>query len=289
MSIKIRHNKIKNTGILFELLVRQITSDIIMNNKKKSIAKNLLEKYFSSKSDLGKEYILYRSLLNQKFDNKDKANDFINEVIDAHKKLDYGQIKKSKYNLVKEIKQNYEEDDFFKPRLKDYKLMASIYKIFKSKSLNESINPSDVVESRYTILEHILDNSPKKENEENDVIETYKSQSKSMKILIYKMMLKNFNSKYDELLPEQKDLIREYINNISSVNSLKEYVQKELTNVISEINTHLPDISDKVTEIKLKEVLNQLKLMEDIELYNDNHITAILNIYELINELKKIK
>ena len=155
MAKKVKHNKIKNTGILFELLTRRLTSDIITGIED-SIAQKLIERYFKNTAELGKEYVLYQALIKQRFADKDKAEDFLTEVVGAHKKLRWNEIKKSKYSLIKEIKDNFDVDDFFKPKLENYKLLASIYKTFQSKSLNETISPTDIVNSKFTIIENIV-------------------------------------------------------------------------------------------------------------------------------------
>ena len=61
--MKVKHSKYKNTGILFELLTRQLTSDTITGNQSKSLS--FLKKHFSSKTELLKEYKIYHTLATQ--------------------------------------------------------------------------------------------------------------------------------------------------------------------------------------------------------------------------------
>jgi hypothetical protein len=150
MSNKIKHSKIKNTGILFELLTRQITADILSN--KEGNAVNILKNYFSPKTQLGKEYELYKVLTTQRYSNENKANHLIEAVLKTYTKINKKQLKSEKYNLVNEIKNNYDVNEFFMARISNYKLYASVYKLF------ETINtesPIDETESRYTIVENI--------------------------------------------------------------------------------------------------------------------------------------
>ena len=285
MAKKVKHNKIKNAGILFELLTRRLTSDII-SGIEDSIAQKLIERYFKNTTELGKEYVLYQALIKQRFADKDRADDFLTEVIDAHKKLRSNEVKKSKYALIKEIRENFDLDDFFKPKIENYKLLASIYKIFQSKSLNESLTQDSIVNSKFTIIENILGQTPiHQSKEEDELISEYAKQDEDIRLLTYKILVEKFNKKYYGLIAEQKRLIKEYINNISSVNSLKTYIEGELPVIQKQLTEKVKKVSDKVMKIKIGEVVNQLELMKEMKEYDDNHVMAVLNSYELIKEL----
>lgn len=282
---KVKHNKIKNSGILFELLTRKLTSDII-SGIEDSVAQRLIERHFKNNTELGKEYVLYQALIKQRFADKDKAEDFLTEVIDAHKKLRASEIKKSKYALIKEIRDSFDLDDFFKPKIENYKLLASIYKTFQSKSLNESLSPDDIVNSKFTIIENILGQSQKKKSaDEDELISEYTKQDEDIRLLTYKILVEKFNKKYSGLITEQKRLVKEYINNISSVNSLKTYISGELPVIQKQLTEKVKKVDDKVMKIKIGEVVNQLELMKEVKEYDDNHVMAVLNSYELIKEL----
>lgn len=292
MKKQIRHSKIKNTGILFEVLTRQLTSDIIQREGV-SKAQRLIEKYFRNDTELGKEHRLYQALVKYKVDGTEKANSFISEVIEAHKKLNKAEIRRMKYNLIKEIKENYPLDSLFKSRIDDYKVYASIYKLFQAKSLNEDISPEDIVESRYTIAEHISGKKePINEVAEDDglkkMIFEYEKQNKDLRLLTYKILVERFNDKYSGLNEQQKSLLKEYINNVSSVNSLESYVGNVIPTIVKELTSVSQRVDDKVTRIKVNEILNQLDLLKEVKVIGDNHIVALLNIYELIKELHSL-
>ena len=130
MSNNQKHNKIKNTGILFELLSRQITVDV-MNDTKKSPAVKILKQFFKENSELGKEYQLYKILTEKKYKTRSDAEILIEAVIKNRRKLSNRTLKSEKYNLIKSIKENYEVKSFFNTRINDYKLHASIYTLFE--------------------------------------------------------------------------------------------------------------------------------------------------------------
>ena len=287
MGKEIQHKKIKNTGILFELLTRQLTSDVL-NGIEKSTAKELIQKHFGSKTELGKEYLLYQSLVKQKFTNENKSLAFIDEVIAAHCRLNKSELRKAKYNLIKEIKERYTMDDFFKNKIDNYKLLASIYKLFQSKSVGDNYSPAEIVESKFTILEHLSKSSERKPDADSNVLlNEYGKLGKDVRLLAYKIMIDKFNEKYKVLNEGQRNLIKEYINNISSSNSLRNYILEQLKSIKSELSTLLAGVTNQVSKIKVNEVLKQLERINEDTAITDNHVMATLNVYELIEELKK--
>ena len=93
--MSIKHSKYKNTGILFELLTRQITSDIL-SGRKEPKAIPILETYFNRNKELGKELVLYLSFFNGKKLTETKALDYINILSEQRKKLDNRKLKLEK-------------------------------------------------------------------------------------------------------------------------------------------------------------------------------------------------
>ena len=131
--MKVKHSKYKNTGILFELLTRQLTADTIAGNNPKALS--IIKKYFSGDSTLLKEYKIYHTFVGKKFKEEWKATMLINTLIEAHGKINKGQLRREKYNLIKEIKDTYDINNFFKAKISNYKVMASILIYLKIKML----------------------------------------------------------------------------------------------------------------------------------------------------------
>lgn len=283
----IKHSKFKNTGFIFELLVRQITSEI-MSGKPNSKAEKILKEYFSAKKELSKELKLYQYLINEKYNSESKAEKFVETVCEARKRLDEQKLTKEKYNLIKEIKQLYNIDEFVKSPISNYKNLASIYKIFEATITKESFEPKDIVNSKFTIVENMINSSiENKDKKVNDrVLEEYRKQDEEVRMLSYKMLVENFNKKYNNLSVAQKNLLKEYINNINNTGKLKEYVNEEvntLSNGLKEIGSK---ISDKVTKIKLAETISNIKKIKTVKKLKESHLSALMMSYELLKELK---
>ena len=279
--MKPKHSKYKNTGILFELLTRQITSETISNNNPK--ATGILKKFFSNNSTLLKEYQIYHALLNKKFNKEANATVLLETLIGAHNKLNKSVLRRERYNLVREIKDTYDLEDFFKAKIPNYKVYASVYNLLEHKNAN----PLHIVDSKVIILEHItgkgLPNKPKKDM----VMEEYEKFDKETRALTYKMLMEKFNEKYSGLNNNQRLLLKEYVYNISNSPKLKRFINEEINNVKIEIKK-LSKNTDKVTQIKLNEVASLIKPLCKKSSVHDDNVINLLNYYELVNELKSL-
>ena len=284
MSSKTKHSKIRNTGILFELLTRQITVDVL-NNDKKGSAANILKSFFNKNTELGKEYELYRVLTVENYKSETKANHLVNAVINARLKLNESSLKREKYNLIKEVRSKYDINNFFMARIPNYKVNASIFKLFSTK---DDLKPQAETESRFTIVENITRKNLSAKKKENVVVEGYRKQEKDLRLLAYGILIEKFNKKYSNLSSKQRNLLKEYINNISNTNSLKEFIETETIEVKKELQSHLPKVSDKVTKIKLKEAINQAETLMKGRIVEDKQVVTLMRYYQLVKELKNV-
>jgi hypothetical protein len=282
---QIKHSKFRNTGFLFELLVRQVTSDILSNRK--SIAEGLLKKYFSSKTELANELKLYQFIVNEKYNNENRAERFIDAVIDNRKKLDEKKILKEKYNLIKEIKENYQIDDFLKSQVPNYKVLASVYKIFEfNLNTESSYDPKDFVNTKFAIVEHLTSKPVANAKSLDKINEALKKEDKEIRLLTYKMLVENFNKKYKSLNEKQKGILKEYINSFTNTDNLKAFITNEVVELNKELTKTGKQIKDKVTKIKLAETINQLNKIKTASKITDTHITSVIMGYELDKVLK---
>jgi len=275
---RIKHSKVKNTGLIFELLVRQVASDTMNNCNSKAL--HLIKKHFNSKSELANELKLYRTLSTEKFNSENKADNFVSAVIKARKDINESQLRRDKYNLIKDLKSNFNVSEFFKSRVSNYKVQAATYKLFEYSAADD---PKEYVSSRSALTEHVqtinktVETSPKLSQENKDV-----------RILASKMVVDKFNSKYSNLSAEQKRMLREYINNVSNSVNLKKYVIKETKNLHNSISSLKSKVPSKVIRIKLNEVANLLNQLGKKHVVQDKDVLTMLRYYELVNELKNV-
>ena len=278
--MKVKHSKYKNTGILFELLTRQITADTISGKSNKSL--NFLKKHFNSKTELFKEYKIYHTLSTQKYKKDIQAKMLIDTLIETHQKLNKSQLRREKYNLIKEIKENYDVNNFFKAKINNYKIMASIFNLLE----NKEASTKSILSSKINLLEHIT--LKKEKLSKNEILENFNKQDKNTRLLTYKVILEKFNTKYNDLGENQKILLKEYVNSISNSPSLKTYINEEIKKVKRELTKYSKKIKDKVIVVKLNETKDLIKPLCKKSSIHDDNVSNLLNYYELINELKTI-
>ena len=280
---KVKHNKIRNTGLLFEFLLRQITSDVL-NKDQNSSAVNIVKQKFNENTELGKELALYNILITKKFLSDSKADYFINEVMKSRSELNNSILRREKYNLIKEIQSNYNLHKFMSSKVPNYKVFASIYKLFEYNTLS----PDEKTESFFNIVEHVTT-----KDSNIKLSETVKTlpNDEDLRILTYKTLLEKFNQKYTKLSGAQKNLLREYINNVSNTNSLKDTLKHIVSELKKDLKQHSKNLKDKVVKIKMTEALKSIDkfcgLNDKSNVVKDEYVIQTMRYLELLKELKK--
>lgn len=283
MRKKAKHSKFKNSGVLFELLTRQITADILAG-RDESFTKNLMFKYFNESTSLGKEFQLYNFVVNQSSKNSESAERLLNVVLQTRSKLDDRDLNTQKYNLIKEIKAQFDIDDFLKNKIPNYKLYASVYKLFENQADGESqFDVADLLEAREFVVENLI----REKKADDQPLDMYSSQPAEVKLLAYKFLIENFNKKYSTLLPSQKTLLKEYITNVSNTNKFTEFVNKEYKRVADVLKERAILVKSDVIKIKLNETIAQLSNKTVVGVVRENQLTSLLSAYELIEAVNK--
>ena len=283
---KIKHSKFKNTGFLFELLTRQITLEILNGSEEK--AKEIIKEFYGRGTQLSKELRLFNLIINEKYNSEAKAEKFIDVVLEAHTKLDYNKLQREKYNLIKSIKENFEINNFLSSPVTNYKILASIHKLFEGKK-NDVLDIKDIFDSKLTLVEHISTNSESTlKAKEDKLVEEYRKQEKDLRLLTYKILVETFNKKYTTLDKSQKGLLREYINNITNTSKFNEYFESQLIETITSLHSMYKGMKDKITKIKLRETINVLKKQKIGKKITDSQVSALMMSYELIKEIKNV-
>ena len=280
--MKIKHSKYKNTGILFELLVRQITADTLKGGDSPAI--DILKEYFTNTS-LGKEYKLYESILKSKVITEGRATMVVDTILEASTKFNRKSLKKQKYNLINEIKKHYNLESFFGSKVTNYKELAALYTLIENVNSKLISNPTQLVENKVTLLEHLT----KKEignDKKQSVLKEFSTYDKDVRSLTYKILLEKFNNKYDALSSGQKQILKEYINAVDSTPDLRNFYNIKITELKSTLSKIVKNIKDKTTQIKITEVSKFLTELNKTDKVGDNNLVDLLRYYQLINEIQ---
>jgi len=281
--MKISHNKYKNSGILFELLVRQITTDTLAGTNSPAI--DILKKFFV-KTELSKEYKLYETLLKKTNITEGKADIIINTVLESAKKLNKTVLKREKYNLIKEIKNHYNLDEFFKTKLPNYKIQAAFYNLVEI-TTQDINNPNATISNKLTILEHLVNKNPDN-TLLNNLNEEFSKFDKDTRILSYRIILEKFNSKYTSLNNNQKSILKEYINLADNNLKLRDFYNNQIVEVKKDLIVLNKKNKDKISQIKINEIINLIKEIDKTNQIKPENMVNLLQYHELLDELKKI-
>ena len=281
--MNIKHSKYKNTGILFELLVRQVTSDTL--NGVESVAIKLIQKYFV-KSELGKEYKLYEALTKSTTLTESKANMLIHTLLESSKRLNRGSLKREKYNLINEIKASFNIADFFKTKLPHYKAHAAYYMLAEVQNSKTIVDTNLIVNNKMTLLEHLSTAPINEEKVEAEVLREFQSYDKDTRMLTYRILMEKFNGKYDGLHPSQKEVLRQYVNSVDSTPVLKEFYNTEVDKIHTQLNELNAKVTDKAVQIKINEVSGLIEVLDKTSKVTSDNIVNILQYLGLVEELK---
>lgn len=284
--MKIKHSKFRNTGLIFELLVKQIAADTLEN--KDSAGITILKKYFTGNSYLLKELKLYDLVSKNSGASQRKAEVILSTITEVSRNLNSDSLKKVKYNLIADIKENYDVNEFFAIQLKEYKAYAALYCLIEAYKSKDVINPDILVENKTTILQYLTEVEQDKDKVKDSLIEEYSKFDKDLKLLTFKILLEKFNNKYKDLLPEQKNILKQFIVSVNSSKRLHNFVNEELNKVQTIILELKDKVDNEITSIKLDEISKMITPIKATEKVTDSHLVNLMQYYELIKELKTL-
>lgn len=284
--MKIKHSKYRNTGLIFELLVKQIAADTL--NREQSPALGILKEFYASKSSLAKEYKLYDLVVKSRGTTQKRAEQIISTITEISRKLNQATLKKQKYDLISEIKKNYDLDEFFSIQVREYKPLAALYCLLEAQNNSELVNPQYLVDNKLTILEHLTAQPQNEDSVKDTLIEEYSKYDKDLRLLTFKILLEKFNDNYKDLLPAQKNILKEFITSVNSKTRLRNVINEELVKIAKEVNSLCEKVSDEVVKIKLEEVAKAIVPLKKTEQISDTHLVNLMQYYDLVNELKAL-
>ena len=282
--MKIKHSKFRNTGLIYELLVKQVAADTL--NNEDSAAIPILKKFFSKKSALTKELNLYEVISRNTSISQSKAEAVLSTITEVSRRLNYKSLKKQKYNLISEIKEHYNVDEFFAMPVRDYKSYAALYCLLEAQNNFDLVDPQYLIDNKTTILEHLTSQKQNKAKVKDTIIEEYSKFDKDLKLLTFKILLEKFNDKYKNLLPEQKYILKEFITSVDSNKRLAKLVNLQVENVRNLLDQLVLEVKDDVVKIKLHEVIKNIKPLKNTQKVTDVHLINLMQYYELIKELR---
>ena len=284
--MKIKHSKFRNTGLIFELLIKQIAADTL--NNQDSPAVEIVKKYYSGNTSLAKEYKLYEFIGKNKNVSQSRAESILSTITEVSRRFNQNQLRKEKYDLISEIKKHYNLDEFFAIQFSNYKPLAALYCLLEAQNNDTLIDPGFLIDNKTTILEHLTSSKQDKDAVKDTLIEEYSKYDKDVRLLTFKILLEKFNDRYKDLLPEQKNILKEFITSVNSQKKLQNLIIGETTKIGEQLDLLSSRVKDEVVKIKLAEVSKVIKLPKNIGKIKDSHLVDLMQYYDLVNELKQL-
>lgn len=272
--MKMKHNKKRNTAILYEILTQQFTQAIINKDaqRKNRIAKTL-KKYFKQGTVLAEELELYKALYETKGLKRDLCERLVLEVSQAHAtSVDRNVVYQKQSELISEINREI-SPEAFKTFIPNYKSLASIAQLFSSEV---------TIKSKVLLEQNLIELMSETEDEKKEELLPIDN-------IVYNKFVERFNEKYgDSLLEEQKELISNYISSFADNGlSLKVYLNEEIGRLKTELAAAMTKsalVEDTEMTNKAKRVLDLLQEADQVQI-DTPFVEKIAKIQGLIKEL----
>lgn len=281
--MKMNHNKKRNVGIIYELLVRAVSAYLIEDKKNKAQqALDILSKHYNQNTELYKEFRLFNALAKSTVKDSAVAAAIINESKSAVKRFNHDKLIKEKSSLIRDINHQLVDVDFYYRKVPDYRIFASIQSTINEWSQGDRSNLTETV-----ILESRLIEWLTSDKKDDDMIEEGNKQD--VDTLVVKIMNEKFNEKYnDKLTLEQKTLIRDYVFSMQNDDGIM--IREKARKIVKESLTSLEALrkseKDKFVLEKAAIVESKIKSL-DFESVDDDKISKLMTLTQMINEIKE--
>ena len=270
--MKRRHNKKRNTALVYEALIKEATAAILRgDHETKNKVVSIVNKHFGLNSILRKDLQCYQSLAENQGLSIEDSKRILNETKLQKRLIDPTGLFKAQTQAIKDI--NTEIDsDIFNNFVPNYKTLATIDQMFSFKT-----SPKDKVLLENEVIEFMSATA------EEDKTETVDN-------LVINTFIEKFNQKYSgELLDEQRELLTHYIMSFAdNAVSLKMFINNEigrLKEALINSSTSVNEISkDKDMVQKTNQVVEKLESYSNVNV-SDDVLLSVLKTQALVKEI----
>ena len=272
-----KHNKKRNTGLLYEFLARYIANSIVENDeRKRDVAFKIINKHFKPGTELYREFRLFNALISTSVSSDGVAASIVSEAKKAARKYDSERLDKEKSLLIRDINHNLSEgSDFYNQQVTQYKEYATIQQLL-NEWRSEDPDLGKIAEYEDKLSTWLL--------EQKQVTPLQEHVADDSDALVVKIMTKKLNEKYSNIGTTERKLIQDYVFN-EQTESLLPRIQEIKTQALEGIDNYIESSSvNKYTKEKLLKVRESI-VNERFEVVNDTTIERILDVAKLKEEL----
>ncbi len=278
--MKIKHNKKRNVGIIYELLVKHM-SKFLIEQKITDVnkIKKIIEKNFNYNTELFKEYKAYKALLQKDINSESHAVKILSEAKHIISNIDSNNLHRQKSKLIKDINYAFGKT-FYYENLKNYKELATIQTVINEWKKGLSSNTDHAINLEKIIIENMLLKNEKTNLSVNESIENGKTNR-----LVMEIMTKKINEKYKGFSIKQKDIIKKYaIYANDDKETLTKFLKESKTQALSSLNTFKINNDNDFLKEKISKVETNVHNLDE-NIINDENIIKFLTITKLVDEL----
>ena len=274
-----KHNKKRNVGLIYELLTKFISRNII--DDKKQVARKalkIIENRFNNNTELYKEFRLFNAIYNSTVSSTAVAVGVLTEAKNAVRSLDESKLRKEKSLLIRDINHKLGDANFYHQKISNYKTFASIQTLMNEWKLNTNADLSNVIRLEKVIVEHLTDAN-------KELIKEIKVDDKKSDALVFNILSEKINNKYSNTLSiEQKNIIRNYAIYHDDRQALSVYLAEIKSRTLSSLKKYSSEIKNDILLSKLDEVQTRINQL-DIESVDDKQIIKFLTVSKLKDEI----
>lgn len=277
--IKMKHNKKRNVGIVYEQLLNYIASNVV--NDKKDMAKKavkIIERRFNKNTELYKEFRLFNALANTNSTTTEVAAGILVEAKRAARRINKDKLRKEKSLLIKDINYQLKETSFFHNKLDNFRCYASIQVLINEWCKEDTADLKKLVEYEKLIIESLVKEKPV------DIINHDVEKSDK---LVFKIMAEKINKKYNKTLTnEQKDIIKHYAIYQDNPEKIKLYLAEVKNKTMDYLKEYQNNLNNQVLLSKIDRVYENVDNLNESDISEEN-IKKFLTITNLKEELKR--
>lgn len=282
MTSMFRHNKKRNTALVYEFLVRRLGMTLVDKDADSYLKTvGIVKRYFSPGQPLTLEKEIYDVVTSARGVSPAHARALLDEAKIQIQKLDHRKIDIKKSNLIKEVHYAFGQDFFDIHRIPQYRLLASV-----SMLLENYKRPGTITESaqRLQLEENLVSYMTSKQPSQTE------QRLEKVDTLVATLAMKKFEERYSGTLNEgQKKTLRKFMN--FSMTGNREQFDREMNEekrvLLDCMKSHRDDScfsSDNVMLERMNEAIEKLSSLDD--LVSESSVEEILLFHRLREELE---
>lgn len=277
------HNKKRNVGITYELLLRAVSAALVEGDKDRAQrALAILETHFKKDSEIFKEFRVFKAISGSSVSNPSHASAVLSESRSSIRRIDQRKAEREKSMLIRDINHNLSDKDFYSRRIPNYRSLALVQTVINEWKQIDSADLSRMISLESQVIDHLtnsIDNKPAVEVKVGDNVDS----------LVVKIMNEKFNNRWgNKLSAAQREILNEYITITDETTPrFLEKAQSIKEAAIKSIDLACDKTKNGILKEGSSKVRSQIENL-NVEEVNDDLAMKLLTLTSLIQEVSSI-